>query len=78
MADRVNPMLQEHVQRWRRAASELEAIRERELQTVDTREAVRQLFGNNTLVQNAPRLNHSGLIDQQVWFARLRKSQMPE
>lgn len=67
-----DPRLREHVERWRRAASEMERIRERELQNLDTREAIRQLFGDGRLVQNAPRLQYSGLVEQQAWFAKLR------
>jgi len=56
----------------RRAEAELRPIRERELVAVDTREAVRQLFSDNTLVQTAPRLHDSGLVEQQARFAKLR------
>ena len=65
--------LKTHVETWRRAAIELEEIERRELLTVDTREAVRQIFGNNTMVQDAPKLTSSGLVEQQAWFAKLRK-----
>jgi hypothetical protein len=50
MADSTVQQLQQHVETWRRADFELARVRERELQAVDTREAVRQLFGDNTLV----------------------------
>lgn len=64
--------LRRHAETWRRAEAELRPIRERELAAVDTRLAVRQLFGDNTLVQTAPRLHDSGLVEQQAWFAKLR------
>jgi len=67
-------LLRQHVERWRRADAELAAVHERELREVDTREAVRQLFGDNTLVQDAPRLTTSGLVEQQAWFAKLRST----
>jgi hypothetical protein len=74
MPDSMTALLRQHVETWRRAGAELALIRERELQLVDTREAVRQLFGDNQLVQDAPRLQHSGLVEQQRWFAKARKT----
>lgn len=74
MSDSTTVLLRQHVETWRRAAAELALVKERELQRVDTREAIRQLFGDNTLVQDAPGLQHSGLVEQQRWFAMLRKS----
>jgi len=72
MPDPEKDRLKQHVETWRRAGLELAAVRERELGEVDTREAVRQLFGDNTLVQDAARLTTSGLVEQQAWFAKLR------
>ncbi len=60
-----------HVETWRRAGPELEAIRKRELQTTDVRKAIHQLFGDGKLVQNWPRLTTSGLVEQQAWFAKI-------
>ena len=65
--------LKTHVESWRRAAIELEEIKRRELREVDTKEAIRQLFSNNTMVQNAPKQTTSGMVEQQAWFAKLRK-----
>ena len=65
--------LKTHVETWRRAAIELEEIERRELRNVDTKEAIRQLFGNNTMVQNAPKQTTSGLVEQQAWFTKLRQ-----
>jgi hypothetical protein len=73
MPDSTKRELQQHVEIWRRAQAELAVVKERELQHLDTREAVAQLFGHNTLVQDAPRLTHSGLVEQQAWFAKVRK-----
>ena len=72
MSDDLHQRMREHVERWQRAGRELEEIRERELRDTDTREAVRQLFDDTTFAQNAPRLTHSGLIEQQALFAKLR------
>ena len=52
---------------------ELEAIRRRELQTTDVQKAVHQLFADSQMVQQWPRLTTSGLVEQQAWFAKLRK-----
>ena len=73
MTDSEAEQIRQHIETWRRADAELSIIAERELQNVDTREAVRQLFGNNTLVQDAPKLTYSGLVEQQSWFAKLRE-----
>ena len=64
-------MLKQHVETWRRAGIELEEIKRRELQEVDTQEAIRQLFGHNTMVRDAPKKTTSGLVEQQAWFAKL-------
>ncbi len=62
-----------HVETWRKAGPELEAIRREESRTVDVALAVRQLFGNDEMVKRWPRLLTSGLVEQQAWFAKLRK-----
>jgi hypothetical protein len=72
MVEPVPDRMREHVRRWRAAEAELAQVRARELQRVDTRVAVRQLFGDNRLVQDAPRPRTSGLVEQQALFARLR------
>ena len=66
-------MLKHYVETWRRAGPELEAIRRQEIQTTDVQKAIHQLFGDSQMVQNWPRLTTSGLVDQQAWFAKLRK-----
>lgn len=70
----VNPdreLLRRFVETWRRAGVELDAIRVRELQALDTQEAIRQIFGEDTgPLPPAPAT--SGLVEQQAWFARLR------
>jgi hypothetical protein len=60
------------VETWRRAGEELEEIRRRELEQTDTRKAVRQIFGS--AVSSLQRASDtSGLVEQQSWFARLRR-----
>jgi len=52
----------------------LEAIRRVELASVDTREALRQIFEGELPIL-PPSAPTSGLIEQQAWFARLRHRQ---
>jgi len=59
------------VETWRRAGVELERLRRAEIESIDTREAVRQIFGREVLAVPAPPT--SGLIEQQAWFARLHR-----
>ena len=65
-------LLRKWVNTWRRAEPELERIRRDELRAVDTREAVRQIFGSDIPTGTAPAT--SGLIEQQAWFARLYRA----
>jgi hypothetical protein len=67
----MDPLVKRWVETWRRAGPELEAIHRAELQSVDTREAVRQLFGNYKPTEPAP--PWSGLVEQQRWFAKLSR-----
>jgi hypothetical protein len=67
-------LLRRWVETWRRAGPELEAIRLAELQSVDTREAVRQIFSAE-LRDLPPVSPTSGLVEQQAWFARLHRRQ---
>jgi hypothetical protein len=62
-------LLQQWVDTWRRAGEELERIRREEIQSVDTREAIRQIFGTGDLAVPCASLPTSGLIEQQAWFA---------
>ena len=66
-------LLERHVETWRRAAIELEEIHLRELVATDTQEAIRQLFGHNSMVRDAMKETTSGLVEQQAWFAKLRR-----
>jgi len=58
------------VETWRRAGEELEGMRRGEIASIDTREAVRQIFGGRPIVP-APSPG-SGLVEQQAWFARIQ------
>jgi len=66
-------VMRQWVETWRRAGQDLEEIRRREIQSVDGREAIRQLFGSATAFQDLPPRTASGLVEQQAWFARLRR-----
>ena len=65
-------LLRQWVDTWRRAGEELDAIRRREIESADTQQAVRQLFGTDGPVDTTPAPPTSGLVEQQAWFARLR------
>jgi hypothetical protein len=66
-------LLRRWVETWQRAGEELERIRRIEIQAIDTREAVRQIFGSCDLPGPAPS-PISGLVEQQAWFARIRRA----
>lgn len=59
------------VETWKRAAPELESIRRAELQALDTREAIGQIFGSY-VYKGEPAPTTSGLVEQQAWFMRVR------
>ena len=64
-------LMRRWVETWRRAGPELEAIRRRELASMNTSEAIRQIFGDwDSFAQMPPSLS-SGLVEQQAWFAKL-------
>jgi len=59
------------VETWRRAGEELERLRRTEIESIDTREAVRQIFGSDgPALPAAPPT--SGLVEQQAWFGRIQ------
>jgi len=72
-ADQERELMRRWVETWRRAAPELDEIRHREIEATDTREAIRQLFGSAAAFQDVPPRNTSGLVEQQAWFAKLRR-----
>ena len=65
-------LLRRWVDTWRRAGVQLESIRRAEIESADTQEAVRQIFGSLDRANSELGPPTSGLIDQQAWFARLR------
>jgi hypothetical protein len=67
-------LLRQWVETWRRAGIELDEIRRREIESTDTQEAIRQIFGPGDWIEAPPRTT-SGLVEQQAWFARVRHAQ---
>jgi hypothetical protein len=60
------------VDTWRRAGPQLDEVRRREIETADTQEAVRQLFGaGDDPIDIPPQPAMSGLVEQQAWFAKM-------
>ena len=66
--------MREWVATWKQAGAELEQIRRSEIEALDAREAIRQIFGSSAAVLRSvsPRAT-SGLVEQQAWFAKLRR-----
>jgi hypothetical protein len=62
------------VETWREAGVELERLRQTEMESIDTREAVRQIFASGDLAGLPPAAPTSGLIEQQAWFAQVRRA----
>jgi hypothetical protein len=61
------------VDTWRQAGQELDEVRRREIESTDTQEAVRQLFGTgDDPIDLPPAPATSGLVEQQAWFAKIR------
>ncbi len=71
--DQERELMRRWVETWRRAGQELGEIRRREIEATDTREAIRQLFGSAAAFQHVPPRTTSGLVEQQAWFAKLRR-----
>jgi hypothetical protein len=67
-------LLRRWVETWRRAGQELEQLRQRELDVIDTQAAIRALFETAAAVELPPAKPTSGLTEQQKYFARLRTS----
>lgn len=66
-------LMRRWVETWRRAGQELDEIRRQEIEATDTTKAIRQLFGSAPPPQDIPLRTTSGLVEQQAWFARLRR-----
>ena len=60
------------VETWRRAGEELKSLRRIEIESADTQEAVRQIFGGDGPALPPPSPT-SGLVEQQAWFARIHR-----
>jgi hypothetical protein len=76
MSQEVSPDLslcQRWVETWRRAGEELERIRRAEIESIDTPEAVRQIFGCDAPAALPAPSPTSGLVEQQAWFARVQR-----
>ncbi|HMC58723.1 MAG TPA: hypothetical protein VKJ01_05995, partial [Candidatus Solibacter sp.] len=69
-------LMRQWVDTWRRAGAELAEIRRHEIESADTQEAVRQLFGTGVSIDSAPPRTTSGLVEQQAWFARFRRANL--
>lgn len=61
------------VETWLRTGTQLDEIRRREIESADTQEAVRRLFGSASAFHSLPPRTTSGLVEQQAWFAKLRR-----
>lgn len=66
-------LLRERVEVWKRFDAEMVAIRKRDDESVTRLEAIRQIFEGATFgFDEAPKT--SGLVEQQVWFSRIREA----
>jgi hypothetical protein len=67
-------LLRRWVETWQRAGVELERLHRIELRSIDTREAIRQIFGGGRLPVSVPAPPTSGLVEQQAWFGRIPRA----
>jgi hypothetical protein len=65
-------LIRRWVDTWRSAAPELDALRLHEAESVPAHQAVRQLFEGMQSVLTSPAPATSGLVEQQMWFSRIR------
>ena len=72
-SDADRELMRHWVERWKLVGPQLEEIRRRELQETDTRIAVEQIFGSEDPYRDIPPSITSGLVEQQAWFAKLRR-----
>jgi hypothetical protein len=62
------------VETWKQAGPELEAIRRKEIEKIDTLESLAGLEDAfNYALRALPPRQSSGLVEMQRWFAKLRK-----
>jgi hypothetical protein len=72
-ADSERELMRRWVDTWRQAGPELDEVRRREIESADTQEAIRQLFGTGDHPLDLPPPSEtSGLVEQQAWFAKMR------
>jgi hypothetical protein len=75
-ADSPREEMRRWVETWRQVGPELDDVRRREIESADTQEAVRQLFGTgDDPIDLPPSPATSGLVEQQAWFAKLRAAE---
>jgi hypothetical protein len=65
-------VIRERIEMWRRADTELAAVRKRDAQAVTIQEAIHQIFDGMESAFAAPASLTSGLVEQQMWFSRIR------
>jgi hypothetical protein len=66
--------LEAHVARWQRAAPELQKVRDADIRSANTAEAMRIFRGSATwAIHHRPAEAGSGLVEQQRWFQRVRE-----
>jgi len=65
-------LLRRRVETWRQAEPELRAVRIRDAAACTVPDAVRQLFTGMEHLLFLPSSPTSGLIEQQMWFSRIR------
>jgi hypothetical protein len=70
--DEERDLISRWVNAWRSARPELETIRRHEAAAMPVREAIRQIFDGMDSVLAAPARLTSGLVEQQMWFSRVR------
>jgi hypothetical protein len=71
-SDERRDLIRRWVETWRGAGPELEAVRRHDAGSVTIQETVRQLFEGMESVLAAPAPATSGLVEQQMWFSRIR------
>ncbi len=65
-------LMRRWVEIWKQAGPELEAIRQREIQELDTRQALESLESSFNYAVRLPPRPSSGLVEMQRYFAKLR------
>ena len=68
-------LMRRWVDTWRSAGPALEAIKRREAAAIPVQEAIRQIFDGMDFVFAASAPATSGLVEQQMWFSRIRAGQ---